>query len=173
MLLTFLLFNKFLLEIGTCVFINPPPPPPLTKESPYANKFNNKKEIPKFCGFLNVILLFYYLFITFNFLIFKKYFGGYIFPLLSLIHKINFYCTPIFYRLNLQNTVFVLVRYACHCVDMHHNVELCTSFWLAARDLLYAPSHRQNNAYHSPCYTSSGAVVRTRNSSVDPRGCII
>ena len=42
------------------------------------------------------------------------------------------------------------------------------SFWLAARVLLYAPSHRQDSTYHSLCYTSRGALAGTRNSSVGP-----
>ena len=33
------------------------------------------------------------------------------------------------------------------------------SFWLAARVLLYAPSHRQDNIYHSLCYTSREALA--------------
>ena len=33
------------------------------------------------------------------------------------------------------------------------------SFQLAARDLLYASSHRQDNTYHSLCYTSRGALA--------------
>ena len=41
-------------------------------------------------------------------------------------------------------------------------------FRLAARDLLYAPSHRQNSTYHSLCYTSRGALAETRNSSMGP-----
>ena len=45
------------------------------------------------------------------------------------------------------------------------------SFSLAARDLLYIPSHRQNNTYHSPYYTSYGALVGTGNSSMgSPQG---
>ena len=39
------------------------------------------------------------------------------------------------------------------------------SFRLAARVLLYAPSHRQDNTYHSLCYTSRGALAGMRNSS--------
>ena len=31
---------------------------------------------------------------------------------------------------------------------------MCYSFRLAARVLLYAPSHRQDNTYHGLCYTS-------------------
>ena len=41
----------------------------------------------------------------------------------------------------------------------------CYTFQLAARDLLYAPSHRQNNTYHSLCYISCGALVGMRNST--------
>ena len=40
------------------------------------------------------------------------------------------------------------------------------SFRLAARVLLYASSHRQDNTYHSLCYTSHGALAGTRNSSI-------
>ena len=42
------------------------------------------------------------------------------------------------------------------------------SFRLAARVLLYAPSHRQDSTYHSLCYTSRGALAGTRNSSMGP-----
>ena len=42
------------------------------------------------------------------------------------------------------------------------------SFWLKARVLLYAPSHRQDNTYHGLCYTSRGTLARTRNSSMGP-----
>ena len=41
------------------------------------------------------------------------------------------------------------------------------SFWLAARVLLYAPSHRQDSTYHGLCYTSRGALAGTRNSSIN------
>ena len=41
-------------------------------------------------------------------------------------------------------------------------------FRLTARVLLYAPSHRQDSIYHSLCYTSRGALARTRNSSMGP-----
>ena len=37
------------------------------------------------------------------------------------------------------------------------------SYQLTARVLLYAPSHRQDNTYHSLCYTSRGALAGTRN----------
>ena len=42
------------------------------------------------------------------------------------------------------------------------------SFRLAARVLLYAPSHRQDNTYHGLCYTSRGELAGTRNSSMGP-----
>ena len=42
------------------------------------------------------------------------------------------------------------------------------SFRLTARVVLYAPSHRQDNTYHSLCYTSCGALAGTRNSSMGP-----
>ena len=49
------------------------------------------------------------------------------------------------------------------------------SLRLAARVLLYASSHRQDNTYHrqdntyhSLCYTSRGALAGTRNSPVGP-----
>ena len=43
---------------------------------------------------------------------------------------------------------------------------ICYSFRLAARVLLYAPSHRQDSTYHGLCYTSGGALAGTRNSSM-------
>ena len=42
------------------------------------------------------------------------------------------------------------------------------SFRLAARVLLYASSHRQDNTYHGLCYTSCGALAGMRNSSMGP-----
>ena len=37
------------------------------------------------------------------------------------------------------------------------------SYRLAARVLLYAPSHRQDNTYHGLCYTSRGTLAGTRS----------
>ena len=42
------------------------------------------------------------------------------------------------------------------------------SYRLTASVLLYAPSYRQDNTYHSLCYTSHGALAETRNSSMGP-----
>ena len=42
------------------------------------------------------------------------------------------------------------------------------SYWLTARVLLYAPSHRQDNTCHSLCLTSRGALAGTRISSMGP-----
>ena len=41
-------------------------------------------------------------------------------------------------------------------------------FRLAARVLLYASSHRQDNTYHSHWYASRGSLAGTRNSSMGP-----
>ena len=49
----------------------------------------------------------------------------------------------------------------------HHNMGY--SFQLEARDLLYAPPHRQYGTPHSLCYTSCGALAEIRHSSVQPR----
>ena len=55
-----------------------------------------------------------------------------------------------------------IVREKTHCRHMGY------SFWLTARVLLYAPSHRQDSTYHGLCYTSRGALAGTRNSSMGP-----
>ena len=39
---------------------------------------------------------------------------------------------------------------------------------LAAKELLYAPSHRQDSTYHNLCYTSRGALAGMRNSPMGP-----
>ena len=41
-------------------------------------------------------------------------------------------------------------------------------FRLAARDLLYAPSHRHDSTYHGLCYTMRVTRAGTRNSSTVP-----
>ena len=55
-----------------------------------------------------------------------------------------------------------IVREETRCHHMGY------SFRLAVRVLLYASSHRQDNTYHSFCYTSHGALAGTRNSSMGP-----
>ena len=42
------------------------------------------------------------------------------------------------------------------------------TFLLAARDILYAPSHRQDSIYHDFCYTSRGALAATTNNPMGP-----
>ena len=42
------------------------------------------------------------------------------------------------------------------------------SFWLAARVLLYASTHRQDFTHHGLCYTSRGALAGMRNSLMGP-----
>ena len=49
-----------------------------------------------------------------------------------------------------------------HCNHMGY------SFRLAARVLLYAPSHRQDSTYQGLCYTRHGALAGMRNSSMGP-----
>ena len=56
----------------------------------------------------------------------------------------------------------LIVRNETRC---HH---ISYSYRLAARILLYAPSHKQANTYHGLCYTSRGALAGTRNSSMGP-----
>ena len=46
-----------------------------------------------------------------------------------------------------------------HC---HHFMMSC-SIWLAAKVLLYAPSHRQNSTQDGICYTSCDALAGMRN----------
>ena len=42
------------------------------------------------------------------------------------------------------------------------------SFWLAARELLYTPSHRKDSTcIPQPCYISRGALAGMRNRSMD------
>ena len=53
-------------------------------------------------------------------------------------------------------------REETHCRHMGY------SFRLAARVLLYALSHRQDNTYHGLCYISHGALDGMRNISVGP-----
>ena len=54
----------------------------------------------------------------------------------------------------------LIVRKEARC---HH---IGYSYQLAARVILYASSHRQDNTYHSLCYTSRGALAGMRNSSI-------
>ena len=58
-------------------------------------------------------------------------------------------------------TILIVRKETC----CHH---IGYSYRLTARVLLYAPSHRQDNTYHSLCYTSRGALAGTRNRSMGP-----
>ena len=71
------------------------------------------------------------------------------------------------------NTFYLRVYGVRHMVKDHSDSERGTRcrhigyvFQLTARVLLYASSHRQDNTYHSLCYTSLGALAGTRNSSM-------
>ena len=46
------------------------------------------------------------------------------------------------------------------------------SFWLAAKNFLYAPSQRKDSTYHGICYTSCGALAGMRNSLMGRPGQI-
>ena len=54
----------------------------------------------------------------------------------------------------------LIVRKETRCRHIDYSLRL------AARVLLYAPSHRQDSTYHGLCYTSRGALAGTRNSSM-------
>ena len=58
--------------------------------------------------------------------------------------------------------------YLTHFIYGYMASDICYSYQLAARVLLYAPSHRQDNTYHGLCYTSRGALAGMRNSSMGP-----
>ena len=56
--------------------------------------------------------------------------------------------------------------------ETHMNKENCCCHYLgyscrlAARDLLYSPSHRQDSTYHGLCNTRCGSLAGTRNTSM-------
>ena len=64
------------------------------------------------------------------------------------------------------NTFYLRLYGVGHMVKEHSDSErgnplppMDYSFRLAARVILYAPSHRQDITYHSLCYTSRGALA--------------
>ena len=70
------------------------------------------------------------------------------------------------------NTFYLRLYGVKHMVKDHFDSEKGNSlpphgllFQLAARVLLYAPSHRQDSTYHGFCYTSRGALAGTRQVS--------
>ena len=70
------------------------------------------------------------------------------------------------------NTFYLRLYGVRHMIKDHSDSEIGNplgySFRLAARVLLYASSHRQDNTCHGLCETSCGALAGTRNSLVDP-----
>ena len=60
---------------------------------------------------------------------------------------------------------FYLQLYGIRHIVKDHSVREDTQCRLVTRVLLYAPSHRQDNTYHSLCYTSRGALAGTRNKT--------
>ena len=69
------------------------------------------------------------------------------------------------FYLTTHSTHYILRLYGVGHIASDH---MCYSFQLTARVLLHASSHRQDNTYHSLCYTSRGALAGTRNSSIGP-----
>ena len=63
--------------------------------------------------------------------------------------------------IHMVNTTQIVREETCCC-------HMGYFFRLAARVLLYAPSHRQDSTYHSLWYTSRGALTGMRNSSMGP-----
>ena len=63
-----------------------------------------------------------------------------------------------------EREMFYLTTHSTHFIYGY----IGYSYQLTARVLLYAPSYRQDNTYHSLCYTSRGALAGTRNSSMGP-----
>ena len=65
------------------------------------------------------------------------------------------------------NTFYLRLYGVRHMLKDHSDRER-GNLRLAARVLLYASSHRQDNTYHGLCYTRRGALAGTRNSSMGP-----
>ena len=78
------------------------------------------------------------------------------------------------FYLTMHSTHFMLRSYGVKDMVKDHSDSLrvtrCRhigySFQSAARFFFYASSHRQDNTYHSLCYTNRGALAGTRNSSM-------
>ena len=93
--------------------------------------------------------------------------------------KVNHCCHLLGYVLfnDALNTFYLRLYGVRHMVKDHSAREetrchhIGYSFQLAARVLLYASSHRQDNAYQSLCYTSRGTLAGMRNSSMGPPLC--
>ena len=73
------------------------------------------------------------------------------------------------------NTFYLRLHGVGHMVKDHSDSERGNPlpphgllFPISSKFFLYAPSHRQDNIYHSLCYTSRGALAGTRNSSMGP-----
>ena len=100
-------------------------------------------------------------------------------------NKLSGMCYPVCGKIHIKREMFYLTTHSTHFIYgyMASDIWLRTilivrketrcrhigySFWLTARVLLYAPSHRQDNTYHDLCYTSLGSLAGTRNSSMGP-----
>ena len=74
--------------------------------------------------------------------------------------------------LTTHSTLYLRLYSVRHRVKDHSVIDIDYSFRLTATILLYASSHRQDNTYHSLCYTSRGALAGTRNSSMGRLKCL-
>ena len=78
-----------------------------------------------------------------------------------MTHSIHFY-------LRLYGVTHMVKDHSDSDREKTHCCHLGYSFRLAARVLLYASSHREDNTYHCLCYTRYGTLAGTRNSSMGP-----
>ena len=79
---------------------------------------------------------------------------------------LNVWCIYIVHKWKyfLFNTFYLWLYSTEHLLKDHY---MGYSFKLAARVLLYAPSHRKDSTYHGICYTSCRALAGMRNSLMD------
>ena len=106
--------------------------------------------------------------IMYNFIRFKYIFVHSLYHGLSIWEREMFYLTTHsthfidgYMASDIWLRTILIVRKETRCRHIGY------SYRLAARVLLYAPSHRQDNTCHV-LYTSRGALAGTRNSSMGP-----
>ena len=92
----------------------------------------------------------------------------------KIVHTTAFVTSVMEYWLEWRKEMFYLTTHSTHLASdmwlrtilrVRKETRCCHigySYRLTARVLLYAPSHRQDNTYHSLCYTSRGALAGTR-----------
>ena len=81
------------------------------------------------------------------------------------------------FYLTTHSTHFIYVFYMASLLKDHSDSERGITlpplhgllFPISSKGSLNASPHRQDNTYHSLCYTSRGALAGTRNSSMGPQ----